>query len=166
MQPSDNRALLFEQIFYDTKDKVFGFLKRILRDDTKAQDCMQQCYLKLWETLDTIDTDKDVLPLLYTYSRNIGIDILRKNIHYVWMDDLTPFSEKLTAEFTPQTYVNQKEAVTELEELLNDMPGRRKQVFKLIKLSGFTYREVSQQLNISVSTVEKHMHEAHKSLEI
>lgn len=166
MQPSNNRAFLFEQIFYDTKDKVFGFLKKILRDDAKAQDCMQQCYLKLWETLDTIDTEKDVLPLLYTYSRNIGIDILRKNTHYVWMDDLSLFSEKFTEEFTPQSYVSQKEAVIELENLLSDMPGRRKQVFKMIKLSGFTYREVAQQLNISVSTVEKHMHEAHKSLEI
>lgn len=166
MQPRDNRVILFEAIFYETKDRVFGFLKKILRDDAKAQDCMQQCYMKLWETLDTIDTEKDVLPLLYTYSRNIGIDSLRKNTHYVWMEDLTSFSEKLTDECTPHTYINQKDAVTELEELLHHMPARRKQVFKLIKISGFSYREAAQQLNISVSTVEKHMHEAHKSLEI
>jgi RNA polymerase sigma-70 factor (ECF subfamily) len=163
---SDSRVALFETIFFETKDRVFGFLKKILHDDARVQDCMQQCYLKLWETLDTIDTDKEVLPLLFTYSRNICIDSLRKNNRYVWMDDLSSFSEKLVDERTPQAYINQKEVVTELEELLHDMPTRRKQVFKLIKLNGFTYREVAQQLNISVSTVEKHMHEAHKFLEI
>jgi RNA polymerase sigma factor (sigma-70 family) len=166
MQASDTRELMFEKIFSETKDRVYGFLKKILRENSKAEDCMQQCYLKLWETLDTIDTEQDLLPLLYTYSRNISIDMLRKNTRYIWMDDLSSFSETLTEERTPQAYINQKEAVYELEHILDQMPARRRQVFKLIRLSGFSYKETAQQLNISVSTVEKHMHEAHKMLEV
>lgn len=160
------RAALFEKIFHETRDKLFGFLKKMLHDDARVQDCMQQCYLKLWESLDTIDTDKEVLPLLYTYSRNICIDHLRKNNRYVWMEDLSPFIERVSEEYNPQTYINQKETVVELEELLSEMPARRKQVFTLVKLSGFSYKETAQQLNISISTVEKHMHEAYKSLSI
>jgi RNA polymerase sigma factor (sigma-70 family) len=166
MQPNDTRVVIFEKIFYETRDRIYGFLKKIMHDNAKVEDCMQQCYLKLWETLDTIDTEKDVLPLLYTYSRNICIDMLRRNTRYVWLDDLSSFSETVTDERTPQAYMNQKEAITELEHMINRMPARRKQVFRLIRLSGFTYREAAQQLNISVSTVEKHMHEAHKSLDV
>ena len=162
MQHVDTKVILFEKIFYNTKDKVFGFIKKILQDNATVQDCVQQCYLKLWETLDTIDTTEDVLPLLYTYSRNITIDNLRKNTRYVWMEDLAPFSEQLTDEYSAQAYIRQKDAIVELEELLKEMPVRRKQVFKLIKLNGFSYRETAQHLNISVSTVEKHMNEAYK----
>lgn len=162
MQQTDAKVILFEKIFFSTKDRVFGFIKKLLQDSTTAQDCMQQAYLRLWETLDTIDTTEDVLPLLYTYSRNISIDSLRKNTRYVWMEDLAPFSEQLTDEYSAQSYLRQKDAIADLEEILKEMPVRRKQVFKLIKLNGFTYREVAQQLDISVSTVEKHMNEAYK----
>lgn len=162
MPHTDTKARLFEKIFFSTKDRVFGFIKKMLRDDATVQDCMQQSYLKLWETLDTIDTTQDVLPLLYTYSRNITIDHLRKNTRFVWMDDLAPFSELLTEECSAQAHLQQKDAIAELEVILNDMPSRRRQVFKLIKLNGFSYREAAQQLDISVSTVEKHMNEAYK----
>ncbi|MFX7567096.1 sigma factor, partial [Acinetobacter baumannii] len=76
-------------MFYATKDKRFGFIKSILTDESKVRDCMQQCYLQLWERIDRIDTDQDVLPLLFTYSRNIAIDTLRKNAKYVWVDDVS-----------------------------------------------------------------------------
>jgi RNA polymerase sigma-70 factor (ECF subfamily) len=44
------------------------------------------------------------------------------------------------------------------------MPPHRRHVFILIKINGFSYKEAAAHLNIAVSTVEKHMHEAHKFL--
>jgi DNA-directed RNA polymerase specialized sigma24 family protein len=34
----------------------------------------------------------------------------------------------------------------------------------LVKINGFSYKEAAAHLNIALSTVEKHMHEAHKFL--
>lgn len=164
MQGTDNRVALFEEIFYATKDRVFGFAKKLLQDDFKVQDCMQQCYMKLWEVIDRIDTKQDVLPLLYTYTRNISIDYLRRNARYVWMEDLGMLTEKVNVENNIDARIRVREMDHEMSELFRQMPPRRRQIFTLIKLQGFSYREVSEHLNISISTVEKHMHEAHKSL--
>ncbi len=163
MQATD-KAALFEKIFYATKDRVFGFTKKILQDDSKVQDCMQQCYMKLWESLDRIDTEKEMLPLLYTYARNSCIDHLRKNARYVWMEDMGVLTEKMNVENDIEARLRREDTDTEISGLFRQMSSRRRQVFTLVKLNGFSYQEVSEQLNISISTVEKHMHAANKSL--
>lgn len=164
MQRSDKQVRLFESIFNDTRDRLFGFLKKLLRDDARVQDCMQQCYLKLWEGMDEIDTEKNVLPLLYTYARNLGIDSLRKNARYIWVDDLTSFSDHLAYDDTAAGWLDHKETEAALQEVLRQLPPRRREVFTLVKVEGFSYREAADRLQISLSTVEKHMHAAHKFL--
>ena len=164
MQQSDQQIVLFKKIFYATKDKLFGFIKSILTDESKVQDCMQQCYLQLWERIDRIDTDQDVLPLLFTYSRNIAIDTLRKNAKYVWVDDVSIYSKQIGFENNGESAIQHKENSFEINEFLQVLPPKRRQVFKLIKLYGYSYKEAALHLNISINTVEKHMQEAQKSL--
>ena len=166
MQQSDQQIILFEKIFYATKDRLFGFMKSILTDESKVQDCMQQCYLQLWERIDKIDTEKDVLPLLFTYSRNIAIDNLRKNAKYVWVDDVGIYSEQIELENIAERNIQHKESSFQVNEVLKVLPPKRRMVFKLIKLYGYSYKEVALHLNISVNTVEKHMQEAQKSLSL
>lgn len=142
---------------------MYGFIYGILRDESKVQDCMQQCYMKLWEVLDTIDTNEEMLPLLYTYSRNIAIDSLRRNARYVWVDNLSVFSEQLNDQVADNG-LTQKEQADALHSWLQQMPPHRRNVFILVKINGFSYKEAAAHLNIALSTVEKHMHEAHKFL--
>ncbi|MBS1565268.1 MAG: RNA polymerase sigma factor, partial [Bacteroidetes bacterium] len=136
MQRSDKQVRLFESIFTDTRDKLFGFLHRLLRDEAKVQDCMQQCYLKLWEQMDRIDTEKNVLPLLYTYARNLGIDHLRRNARYIWVDDITSFSEDLLYEEPAVATLHRKDTEALLHEALMQLPPRRREVFTLVKMEG------------------------------
>jgi RNA polymerase sigma-70 factor (family 1) len=160
----NRRVELFEDIFYATNNKLYGFIKRLLHDDSKVQDCMQQCYMKLWEVMDQVDMQQDILPLLYTYARNLTIDSLRRNARYLWVEDLAVFSEQLSDDDSTHHYLAQKDTSLQIEALLKPLPPRRREVFKLIKLNGYSYREVAEQMQISVSTVEKHMHEAYKLL--
>ena len=164
MQATDQKVADFEEIFYATKDRLFGFTRKLLRDDSKVQDCMQHCYMKLWEGMDRIDTQKELLPLLYTYARNNCIDQLRKNARYLWLDDIGVLSEKLNVENEIEARIRSRDNDRQIEELFSHLSPRRRQVYTLIKIHGLNYREVSEHLNISISTVEKHMHEASKSL--
>src|ERR1700744_2433797 len=164
MQASDQKVALFEEVFRATTDRLYGFVKKILKDDAKVQDCMQQCYMKLWEAMDRLDTQKDLLPLLYTYARNTCIDQLRKNSRYLWVEDIGVLSEKLNVENEIEARIREKETDRQIEQIFRQMSPRRRQVYTLIKMDGLSYKEVSEYLNISISTVEKHMHEAAKSL--
>jgi RNA polymerase sigma-70 factor (ECF subfamily) len=160
----NNTAERFEEIFYATKDRLYWFSKKILKDDFLVQDCMQQCYMKFWENIEKLDTRYDVLPLLFTYARNICIDHLRRNARYVWMESLEPFAEQADQESNIESYIKAENTRFELQSMIGKLSPRRREVCTLIKLHGYSYKEVSEQLNISISTVEKHMHSASRSL--
>ena len=164
VETSNDRVIRFEKIFYTTKDRLYGFIRGLVRDESAVQDYMQQCYLKLWEHWDSIDTREEVLPLLFTYARNLVIDHLRKNARMVWMDNLEVFSGRQSEDHHSEQVLVQKETVRELRELLQQMPPRRREVFTLVKLRGLSYKETAAYLDIAVSTVEKHMHEAYRFL--
>lgn len=155
---------LFKGIFYNTKDQLFRFIRGMVHDDHLVQDLMQQCYLKLWEVIDTIDTDKEVLPFLYTVSRNLVIDHLRKNSRYYFVEDYGLVSEQLHDKGNIENHLSAKAGVERLHSLLQQMPERRREVFTLIKIRGYSYHETARLLKISTSTVEKHMHQAYKML--
>lgn len=154
----------FEEIFHQTSGQLYGFINGMVRNHNLVQDFMQQCYLKLWERFDETDLEKEVLPLLYTYARNLVIDHLRKQTREQLVGDYAVLENEATAQNSVQDYITEKEHEKGLHDAINKMPARRKEVFSLIKIQGMSYQEVSLQLGISVSTVEKHMHEAYKFL--
>jgi RNA polymerase sigma-70 factor (ECF subfamily) len=158
------KTALFEQIFYNTKDKVYAFIRGMVHDNSQVQDYMQSCYMKLWEMLDSIDTEAEVLPYLYTVSRNIVIDHLRKSTRVEYTEDIQQYTNHLPGYNNTESYLSEKENNRQVQQLLELLPERRRQVFLLIKIEGHSYKEVARLLQISVSTVEKHMHEAYKTI--
>ncbi|MFT3803619.1 MAG: sigma-70 family RNA polymerase sigma factor [Burkholderiaceae bacterium] len=49
------------------------------------------------------------------------------------------------------------QTLVELDALLRRLPARSRQAFLLHKLDGLSYREIAQQLGVSVSSVEKYI---------
>lgn len=143
---------------------MYAFIRGMVHDKSQVHDYMQTSYMKLWEQLDTLDTTTGVLPFLYTISRNLVIDHLRRNTRMVYTEDLQQYTEGLPAQDSTDTYIAAKENKQRMQQLLNLLPERRRQVFTLVKLEGLSYKEVASLLEISVSTVEKHMHEAYKTI--
>jgi RNA polymerase sigma-70 factor (ECF subfamily) len=51
-----------------------------------------------------------------------------------------------------------------IEESINSLPEKRKEIFRLSRQEGLKYHEIAQKLNISVKTVETQMSLAIKTL--
>ena len=58
-----------------------------------------------------------------------------------------------------------KEAIHEkLHLLIEKMPPRQREVFKMKHFKNYSYKKIADNLNISVNTVENHIVKAHKYL--
>ncbi|NML22408.1 sigma-70 family RNA polymerase sigma factor [Pseudoflavitalea sp. G-6-1-2] len=147
---------LFEQLFLLTKDRLYHFTWKLTRDPSIAKDIIQDCYLKLWQRIHTIDTTEDVLPLLFTYARNGVIDNLRKLATSEQYSRQQQLNESETAVVIPR-WMETEEEVLNLKLSIGQLPTRRKEIFTLVKEEGLSYKEVAAQLRISVATVEKQM---------
>jgi RNA polymerase sigma-70 factor (ECF subfamily) len=52
---------------------------------------------------------------------------------------------------------NMDELLIKVNQAVETLPKRQQEVFRLVKMKGLSYRQVAQQLEISESTVEKHI---------
>jgi RNA polymerase sigma-70 factor (ECF subfamily) len=148
-------ADVFEEIFRDTKDRLYHFVFKLTRNNSDTQDILQESYSRLWEKLDSIDLSSDVLPLLLTYARNCFIDHLRKRERdQQFLDTLATdvlATEAAAAELSLDLQDKEKLLRVSLEQL----PAKRRQIFGLVKEQGLSHKEVAEQLGIATGTVEK-----------
>ena len=56
------------------------------------------------------------------------------------------------------------ELTNKLDEIINALPQRQKEVYLLHKVEGLKYSEIAERLNISVNTIENHMSRALKTI--
>jgi RNA polymerase sigma-70 factor (ECF subfamily) len=149
-------AQKFNRIFFATKDRVYHFVWKLTQNETDSKDIIQNCYAQLWQKIATVDDTREVLPLLFTYARNLVIDHLRKKARQrQLMDQL--HQETIVPEAVPQAeqLIHYKERLQQLRSTIDQLPAKRKEIFTLVKQEGLSHKTVADQLGISPATVEK-----------
>lgn len=153
---------LFKETFLERYDSLCAFAFKYVRSITIAEDVVQDVFYELWKKRDSIDLSLPLKPLLYTLTKNKSIDYLRK-MQYE--------EEKLQAKESLDQYVrnliiNQEDDFhfnqlkEEIAAGIEALPEQCKRVFTLSRFEGLKNKEIAEQLNISVKTVEKHISKA------
>lgn len=146
----------FNRIFYATKDRLYHFVWKLTQNDTDTKDIIQMCYTQLWQKIATVDDTHEVLPLLFTYSRNLVIDHLRKRTRQQQLiDRLQQDAPGVQAEPQAEQLMHYKERMQQLQSSIDQLPAKRKEIFTLVKQEGLSHKTVAHQLGISPATVEK-----------
>ncbi|WP_068151324.1 RNA polymerase sigma factor [Kordiimonas lipolytica] len=149
-------------------------LKRFLvvrfRDETLAEDLLQDLYLKL-ERVDDASTISNVGAYLFRMANNIALDHNRQKMRQMardrsWVDiSRSEYgSESVDEGPAADRTIEARQKLAQVSEALNQLPPQCRKVFVLHKLKGHSHREVSESLGIAISTVEKHMAKAMKFL--
>ena len=136
-------------------------LARVLRqvdgDLDEAEDLVQQSFVKLWEQRATFQVQWSVKAYLYKMVHNRCLNRLR--------DAQTREKYKVyNAAQLEQGYENDPGAASELNErilqALDTLPTECRRIFELSRFEELKYREIADQLGISIKTVETQMGKA------
>lgn len=119
---------------------------------------MQQCYIKLWINLDNLDSESEMLPLLFSYAKNLMIDDLRKMATEKKHFQHLQLTQEKTTSTEPDLWTARH--VQQINNAIVRMPVRRRKVFLLRKEEGLTVNEIAEKLNITPRAVRKHLSEA------
>ena len=151
--------IIFTRLYLSTRDRVYTYLKKFTHDSNLIEDMLQQCYLRIWERIDTIYDPADALPVVKTIARNLLIDEIRRRMREDarWLETL----EQETLQLADSSITgNGKAQLAALDEAINRLPGSCRDVFVMHREMGLSYREIAARLAISVSMVEKYMSRA------
>jgi RNA polymerase sigma-70 factor (ECF subfamily) len=146
--------------FYDRYSGLaYSVALRILGDPGRAEDVVQECFLKLWRSAGTFDARRGSLRTwLLTSVRNRSIDYLRgRRAHEREERELAEEIAAPDAGSDPWREVSlslEREAV---REALAALPSEQKQAVELAYFGGYTNREIAEMIRVPLSTVKGRM---------
>lgn len=152
----------FEQLFKTHFVHLCNFAYQYTNDTDAAKDITQKVFIHLWENRTQMDPQKALKSYLFTSVRNRSLNYIRDNKKYrsrlldVEIEDLD-----LTFEEDDLALEELKEKV---QEALAELPEKCRQVFEMSRFQHMKYKEIAEELDLSVKTVEAHMSRALKGL--
>lgn len=143
--------------------QLYYFVLKTAKSPELTEDVLQDVFIKLWENRSLIDPTKSLKPYLYTIARRHLLNLLKRASHEIHIVEeirkYTPFSENVT---DLQTEFSESQTI--LDDALNQLSPRLREVFVLCKLEGYSYKQVASQLGITEGTVNSQVVKATKSV--
>lgn len=161
LKKSDHNS--FRQLFDRYSKPLYRFSLSYLKSNEAAEDVVQEVFIKIWDKRKEIDTSKSFQSYIFTIALNSVRKYFNKltETNQLKHDIIASFSEK-SAEFDEHN--NFEELLLKLDDLIDQMPEKRKAIFIGKKLQGKSQNELAGEFGISTKTVEYHITEAMKFL--
>lgn len=147
----------FEEIYTGHYTRLYYYALHIVNDESVAKDILNDVFAALWKNIATIRSEQ-INAYLLTSVRNRSVDHLRHQI----MQDQYSAEYLHTAEVFYDEYSDEKDRI--VEEMLAQLSPPTDEILEMCYLKRMKYAEVAEKLDISTSTVKKHIVKALKIL--
>ena len=157
----------FEWVYKKYWSQVYNFCRLYITSTEDTKEIVQQVFVKIWEVRTFIKEEENFKAFLFIITRNIIFNQSKKkfNEDFYKLSVLNAYSP---SDILTEHGIEEEMEVTQLSEYINQLidtlPPKRKEVFLLSRKSHLSYKEISTQLNISEKTVEHHISKALKYL--
>ena len=156
----DNRNIceskIFEAIYSAYAKNIRRFLFYKTQDIDKAEDILQEVFVKLWENCRKVDYDK-VKSYIYSIANNMFLNDVK---HQKVVQNYGKYSKIESTNESPEFIMLEKEFMEKLESTIANLPKKQREVFLMNRIEKKKYKEIALHLDISVKAVEKRMHQA------
>lgn len=153
----------FEILFKRHYANLCKRVKAMLNDEEAAEDVVQQLFMKIWESRETMVLPDSVAAYLFTAARNRALNYIKSQSRK--SDNEIPLNQYHDeADHRTEEQMDAKELQKALYAAIDQLPEKRREVFVLSRFEGKSYKEIAEILNISVKTVEAQMGKALSTL--
>lgn len=154
----------FEEIMRRYNQRMFRAARSILKDDTEAEDAVQQAYLSAYQNLSSFRGDAQLSTWLTRIAVNEALRRRRKSGGPAALSVVEEVPDKLDLRPTPEERVSQSQLRQLLESAIDLLPESYRIVFVMREVEGLSTREVGECLDLSEEAVRVRLHRARASL--
>ncbi len=155
----------FEEVFKMYFKNLHAYACTILKEEADAEEAVQQVFFKLWERAEHLSFSGSVAAYLYRAVHNQCLNQLKHQKVKANHQLHVAYSMKNESVNGPAKMIS-KELEQKIREALNELPEQCRTVFQLSRFEDMKYREIADQLDISIKTVENQMGKALKQLRL
>lgn len=162
-----NKALIngsesaFNEVFDIYWEKVYTYFVKKTKSIESAKDLTQLVFIKLWKYRHHISEDIPLNKQIFRKTKQILIDWLRQEARR-----RSKFTEHtlLTENVIVDQPIENADLNTDILNAIVTLPPRRKEIFELKHIYGYSYQEIAQLLGISPKTVDNQLSKANLHL--
>jgi RNA polymerase sigma-70 factor (ECF subfamily) len=150
----------FEELFDVYYDSLCIVAQRFVRSKQVAEEIVDDLFLHLWEIRKKLEVRDNLDSYLYRATYNRCISWIRKNSKERFLSGDLAFSSEDKILNIPDTSTSplsclmNKELRNKIDDAINQLPEKCRQIFILSREFDLTYQEVAQQLNLSKNTIK------------
>ncbi|WP_257666630.1 RNA polymerase sigma-70 factor [Parapedobacter tibetensis] len=152
-----------EEAFAEIFDRYWGILyihaQRMLQDEMSAKDVVQEVFIGLWKKSAILNVHDNLSSYLFVAVRNKVLNLIRDNkVRTDYTGLFAMYIEEYAHETLDQLY--EKELLEVIEEVVQSLPERMRQVFELSRKEYLSHRQIAERLHISEKTVKRQVSNA------
>ncbi|OPX18390.1 hypothetical protein BXT86_01480 [candidate division WOR-3 bacterium 4484_100] len=141
------------------KGRIFSYVYRMVRNYHDAEDITFDVFIKCFKNLPKFDLSRPFIPWLFSIAHNQVIDFFRKHrIEYEYLD------ERQSTEDGPESRYEKKIIVEKVEKAIARLSPLDRELVILFHKEEHSYQEISEILNLPISTIKTRLHRARKRL--
>lgn len=152
----------FTMLYHRYSARLYQNLLPLVKSPDIAEEIIQELFIRIWEKRASIKIDGNFSAYLYVVGKNLVLDYFRK------VSQEKKLQLQLANYLTDDAHnndLNKERQDALLARAIEQLPPQRQRIFRLCKLEGKSYQEVSLQLGISVGTINDHIVKATKAIQ-
>ena len=161
IQIREGNIKAFEKLFRQYYAPLCRYAASLTRDMEVSEEIVQELFYKLWK-------ERANFHIFFSLKAYLYRSVLNNALQYLdHVNVKNRYREKAIREFdeehfngTPLDELRYAELQRQISEVLNTLPERRRQIFRLHRFEGKKYTEIAQLLSISVKTEQAEMSKA------
>lgn len=168
-------AAAFEALVMRYRRQVFGFLRRLIKDDGLAEDCMLETFFKVHRSAASYEPKGQFKTFLFRIAYNLGLNVLRDGRRWRGLTPLEVQEDSRGASTGyqleladpadgPEALLQSRQTVARLQRGIAELPEVQRAVFLLYYQDGLQTGEIAEVVGVPSGSVRAWLSMARKTL--
>jgi RNA polymerase sigma-70 factor (ECF subfamily) len=165
LQEKENQIIEFTILFNRYKKSIYNYALKMLRDKMRADDVVQDVFIKLFENLNNIYNKQSIQFWLFKTARNEIMAYLRSTKNKKLTTNVMDLEDvEIESEESLTDRIENKELSKLILNELENINDEFREVFVLREYSGLSYKEIASLMDIDEDLVKSRLYKARQKL--
>ena len=164
----------FKRLVETYRNLVVNTCFGIVHNKDDAEDIAQEVFIEVYRSVHNFRADSKVSTWLYRIAVNRSLNFIRDNKKRKWFQSIDDSSENKINQVkeisasksdTPEFEMENNQRAALLYQAIDSLPQNQKVAFTLSKYEELSYQEISDVMDLSVSSIESLLFRAKKNLQ-
>lgn len=157
---ADGDEAAFREVFHHYNRRIYPFVVKMIKREHLAEEIVQDVFTKIWIKRKLLPQISSPPSYIFTMATNRTLDELKKISNDSRLIKEVMQAMERIGRNEIEEWLDGKESEHLINEAISTLPPQRQKIYRLNRMEGKSYKEIAEELNISVSTVKNQLTEA------